>query len=336
MNELEQTSLVPRVARWGKNAGVGAVIWVLLMIVDPMDMGRLTEGLYRLLLLAVWVIVPLGMGVVGDNGEIPGRTKLYRLLQWLQPVGALAVSASVCFPFGVHAALLASPWLLVSVGVALWGLWRGVGKNDFGGLVKDPARLCRMAGPLYLPVGAIWFCASRAEFELMGFPFLIVTLTALHFHFAGFAAPIITGGVGRHLKRASERSRALYKAAAWMVAVNPILIAIGITVSPVVEVVCSVALALGLWMLSAIMGFSLTRVIEHAGAKFLLAIASVSLVATMGLACTYALGEYIGVTIVHIPKMAQTHGVINVFGFALCGLVALWLLRHDENEKERT
>jgi hypothetical protein len=50
---------------------------------------------------------------------------------------------------------------------------------------------------------------------------------------------------------------------------------------------------------------------------------AVSLVATMALACTYALGEFVGRPWVTVEWMARTHGIANAFGFALPGLLAL-------------
>jgi hypothetical protein len=37
------------------------------------------------------------------------------------------------------------------------------------------------------------------------------------------------------------------------------------------------------------------------------------------------LGEFLERPLIEIPLMAQTHGIVNVFGFSLCGLAA-WVL----------
>jgi hypothetical protein len=57
----------------------------------------------------------------------------------------------------------------------------------------------------------------------------------------------------------------------------------------------------------------------------LLTVAGLSILATMALACLYALGEFIGFQVVQIPLMIATHGVANVFGFSVLGLVAFSL-----------
>jgi hypothetical protein len=50
---------------------------------------------------------------------------------------------------------------------------------------------------LYLPIGGAWLVASRLGIQPLGFGDTIVLLTAVHFHFAGFAAPVLAGLAGR-------------------------------------------------------------------------------------------------------------------------------------------
>jgi hypothetical protein len=50
----------------------------------------------------------------------------------------------------------------------------------------------------------------------------------------------------------------------------------------------------------------------------------------MALASLYAYSIVFHKLIVDIPQMAMTHGVINAFGFALCGMVAWVLLLRRE------
>jgi len=49
----------------------------------------------------------------------------------------------------------------------------------------------------------------------------------------------------------------------------------------------------------------------------------------MVLACLYAYSLVAKTLVIDIPHMAMTHGVINAFGFALCGLVAWSLVPPD-------
>ena len=54
-------------------------------------------------------------------------------------------------------------------------------------------------------------------------------------------------------------------------------------------------------------------------------ISALSLVATMTLAVVYALGHYLGRSLVEIPTMVLSHGLLNAVGFTLCGLAGLTL-----------
>jgi len=54
----------------------------------------------------------------------------------------------------------------------------------------------------------------------------------------------------------------------------------------------------------------------------LAAISSMSLVAGMSLAATYAITPVAGTAWPDIATMIRTHGVVNAFGFAACGLMA--------------
>lgn len=56
--------------------------------------------------------------------------------------------------------------------------------------------------------------------------------------------------------------------------------------------------------------------------RLLLALSSVTLVATMLLAVTYALGEVAQLPHLSLTWLVATHGAANAVGFALCGVLA--------------
>jgi hypothetical protein len=53
----------------------------------------------------------------------------------------------------------------------------------------------------------------------------------------------------------------------------------------------------------------------------------------MILATVYAYSIVRQVLVIDIPHMAVTHGVINAFGFALCGLLGWTFLNLDKTEQ---
>ena len=55
-----------------------------------------------------------------------------------------------------------------------------------------------------------------------------------------------------------------------------------------------------------------------------------SVLAGMSLASVYAVGDFLGRELISIPLMARLHGVINSFGFALCGFIS-WTVAQPGN-----
>ena len=189
--------------------------------------------------------------------------------------------------------------------------------------VRGPAPVHELAvdaAHLYLPVGAAWFVASRAGWEPLGFDALITALTAVHFHFAGLAAPAIAGQVGRLLVAPGPA----YRLGAGLVALTPLLVALGILGSPVLEVAMASLLAAGVVLVAGVVLFQVAPHHGHAG-RALAASQLVSLY-TMGLAVRFAWGEFSGVPALGIAEMITSHGRLNALGFALPSLALLaWL-----------
>ena len=315
-----------------RSAAVGAIAWLALLAL-PLPTANMMGLVHRLLLVAPLMIVPLALTQLTprDDAAAPLR-HLHRAAVWLQPALAACAVASLYLPgTGVTQAAAALPWLLETGLLALLGLarlhdrWRRGGGSALERL-GPVEELALDAGLLYVPVGGAWWVASRYGGPVMGFDPVIVLLTAAHFHYAGLAAPFITGLVGRAIPDGRPAARRLYAVAATAASAGPPLIALGITLSPLLEVVCAVILASGLLLLSGLMVFVVRpRMPSRLGAA-LCTIAAASLLLTMALACTYALAEFQHTVWVGIPDMAAVHGSANVFGFSLCGMLAMVLM----------
>jgi hypothetical protein len=251
---------------------------------------------------------------------------LYRAAVSAQPVGAVATVFSFFLNRGAPAATLALSWLLVTVVIAAFGVWRLVkrGPRLSGEIFVD-------VGMLFLPVGAAWLVASRLGTQPIGFGETIVLLTATHFHFAGFAAPILAGMAGRALI-GTRSVRSLFAVAGILVIAGTPLVAVGITFSPAIALIGAVVISVGLVLLAVlVLGWVLRRVNSFA-TQTLLVVSSLSSSAAMVLACLYAYSIVAKTVIVDIPEMAMTHGILNSFGFALCGLLAWTLAVPREND----
>lgn len=308
-------------------AVIGAVVWLCLA-------GLAASGLVALTLvelfvcLAVLVFVPLGLGLAATPRDSGGSTLLYTLPVVTQFPAALCVAAALALPVGSIASIaLALPWVGVTGVIALFGLWR------FGSRDLSPTPLPELAidaALVYIPVGAIALCLHRAGISLR-FSSLIILLTAIHYHYAGFVLPLVTGHVGRILADGDGRlgtgpAGRVATGATIIIIVNLALIAVGITFSPLVEVIAvslfTVAVACFALLILVRVVPSLPRV-----AGGLLAVAAVSIFLTMALALGYGYSAFPRTgTLISISEMIRFHGSTNAFGFALPALVAFRLV----------
>ena len=308
------------------SAAVGAGLWLAFLFIHTSDSSE-TELIEKILLLGILVIVPLGLSLVPESKE--SDSMLYRLSVSAQPVAAVASAVSFLLDPGGPAAVLVSSWLLVSVVIGLFGLVRVINRGSvFSREVSIDA------GMLYLPVGAAWLLASRLGIQPMGFGDTIVLLTAVHFHFAGFAAPLLAGMAGRGLVRSASLSRVFGLAVICIIGGTP-LVAAGITFSPTLALIGAAIISVGLILLAVLVLGWVVRSVNSFIAQTLLVVSSLSSVVAMILACLYAYSLVAKTVIVDIPQMALSHGVLNSFGFALCGLLA-WLLILPQQTREPT
>jgi hypothetical protein len=297
---------------------VGGVVWA--MFFGKTIFGRLPLGIIELIfLLAPLVIVPLGLRLVDATRESGFAESLLRWARLIQPFAAALAVASFCPSPGVLAASLAAGWLVVCGAIGICGVFR---------LWRDRAtsvqQICSSVGLLYLPIGGVGLVASRLGMGLMGFKEPIVLLTAVHFHYSGFAAPLLVGATGRVLNPISGMKRGILRFASWGVIVAPAFVALGFVVSPSLKILSSFLLAASLMGLSALTLEALPLIAPKM-ARGLLTLSAISVPAAMMLVCIYAVGDFTGHELITIPQMAVSHGILNSLGFALCGLIA-WTL----------
>ncbi|SIQ75084.1 YndJ-like protein [Haladaptatus litoreus] len=269
------------------NTVFGAILWSMLVAADILSTVELFVA------LAVLVILPLGLGVAMTPRR-SGRTPLvYRLAVFGQPPAAILAVASFTFPTAsVSAVALTLPWVAVTACVALFGLWRLLPR----GFTPLP-ELAIDAALLYVPVGAVALFLSRAGISFHFKP-IIILLTVVHYHYAGFALPLIAGMAGRLVTDDSGRfgsdfaGRAM-AATTLVIVVNLALIAIGITFSPLVEVVAVAFFTVAVVVFAlSILGSVVLQVDRVRGV--LLSLAAVAVVWTMALALAYGYSAYPG------------------------------------------
>ena len=329
--KLQQTNLV-RSTRI--SAVLGGILWLVLLfplpgwLNLPVESNGETWLIERLLILSVLLFVPLALSLAPPfQNYSPGAA--FRIAGLLQPAGAVLVVISFCLRTGFLAAALTTVWILTTFFITLSGLDRLWQRWKSNHSIFPLEELCIDAGLAYVVVGSGWLFLSRLGLNPMNFSDTIVLLTAVHFHYAGFAAPILTGLAGRKIQTGIARK--VYRVAATGIIAGPPLVAAGITLSRSVEVFSAITLALSLFVLAMLTMFVLAPAMKPVP-RLLLILSSMSVIVTMMFACLYAFGRFAGVETVNIPLMAQIHGISNAFGFVLCGLLA-WHIVHRQMAK---
>ncbi len=163
--------------------------------------------------------------------------------------------------------------------------------------------------------------------EPFGFKEPIVLLTSVHFHYAGFAGPLIAGLTGRQLRGNGAAKSFLYAPSVLLIVIGPVLVAAGIVLAGTYEALGAVALAAGYLGLALVTLLNVLRSIKSPLAKVLLGASSLSIALAMAAAVAFAVGNASKVFFVPIETMVQLHGWLNAIGFAVLGLVGWTIVR---------
>jgi hypothetical protein len=346
-----------RAERWGAGwALAGAAAWAGVAVLARMGIARI--GVIELMFLfAPLVIVPLGLELGRVGGFESGVARnLASAAQILQPLGAVLAVGGVCLAPGMRAGIVAAGWMGVCGLMAVGGvvelgalILRSAIMRPAAGIenltgrapVATPAlpvpaevvavsRLWRIAGcvgRIDLAVGGAWLVASRWGWRPMGIQEPIGLLTAVHFHFAGFATAMIAGATLRGAEArfaGCDRLLGWLRAVVVLVLVMPFLVAAGFVISPGLKMVAAMVFSASVAALAGFVWLCARRV-EDGVARGFLRVAAGAVLAGMALSGTYAVADFVKSELLPIPRMASTHGVLNALGFCLLGLLG-WIV----------
>lgn len=256
---------------------------------------------FLMLTIAQLVYVPFALRLIMGKDDWFAKRYYYFAIPAYLAVALLQVT-----PDSKWDGLLAALYLMFTIGIAIYGLWRffNRGFTHFEEFAID-------IGLVYISLGGAWFFAYVTGIET-GFSPLITWLTAIHFHYSAFLLPIFIGLLGRLYKSG------IYRIVCSILLVSPLIVAIGITFSRWIEL-----LSVGLYIIG-LGGFIIIACktsFANKMQKWLVRISFGALGVTIIFSLLYALGNGFGLTPVDIDFMLQFHGVLNCMVFALLGIV---------------
>jgi YndJ-like protein len=296
---------------------IGSGVWIALALAS--FSAKVHLGIIEVLfLLGPWIVVPLGADVL----RAAEASKNSSVRDWALIAAASLTTASFFLDNRTAAAWFASSWLLVCAVFAGDGLRRFsiVGTKSF-------TQFCFAVGEGYLLVAGVWLVASRSGVQLLAFREPIVLLTAVHFHFAGFASAVLAGLLDEAF--AGQKGRRILRAVLLAAVLGPGILGLAFLLGPKVKLVAALLIALGQLGLAA----GMVRVgilAKNRLGRWLLFVASGSVAAGMIFATVWAVGEYPLQAFVNIRQMAEFHGVLNAVGFVVCGLAGWRLVNADQ------
>lgn len=285
-----------------------------------------------LLAVAMIIVVPLGLSVWSFGTD--------RVPQTAIALGAVA-SSGLLLPPSLAGVALALPWL----GLASWWLAKTIrlvaadlrqtpGTSDHR-KVDIVGTAAALAIPAFWLVGAVFLILDRMNVDPLGVGGQIITLTAVHFHYAGFASTVVLATTRQRLRHAcahpAHSAPEPWRLAASDIAVSgillgPPLVAVGFAFLPVAQILGAVTITLALWSWSVAAGG--VPMSPDVLDTILWRVARISVFVGMFLATWWAIGSVAGLAAPSIPTMAMTHGVIQGLCFATSALYSLHRLRH--------
>lgn len=257
-------------------------------------------SMYYYLTLAQLIFVP----VIAEQ--------LVLLKTWQRLIVAIGQLAVTILYFTQHDFLIlfcVLAYLLSTLVVASHGVKRFLNRG-----FTNMAEIMIDIGLIYIVMGGLWFLAFHLQLNT-GFSPIITWLTAIHFHYSAFILCITVGLIGRiHMTR-------YYKICCTIIASGPMLVALGITFSRVIEIISVSLYVIAIFSISFfVMKWSLPCL-----QGIFIRLAFLTLCFTIIWSFLYAYSNLTGSIIVDIPDMLDFHGLLNCLGFGIT-IVLAWSL----------
>ena len=167
---------------------VGLALWLVALAVKWPSLFH-EEWARLILAFAPLVLVPLGLPIYrGSKAKGWPKAAWSFIASATLPAAALFGFAIVFMEAGHLSALLVVPWLMLTACLAVLGILRA--REHCCGKLGE---LCQDLALVFIVVGSGWALLDRLSIRPLDFESVIVLLTAIHFHYAGFVLPLIAG-----------------------------------------------------------------------------------------------------------------------------------------------
>lgn len=290
---------------------IGFSIWMLLLLIRiPYSIFEISHVKTLLLAAPLWLI-PIAWKIDRQSN---------RLLWIGLCCGLLFAGSFLLFP-GHYAALMTVPWILLSGSLAVQQLSRSFDASKVNWL--------SLAGYAYLPVGALWAFCDRLAYAPLGYSPTIVLLTAVHFHYAGFILPKVSG----YLMQLTTPP--LHRILSFAIIAGVPLVALGISASHFgwpfyIEIICvSILTSAGVLLGFQYIRYGLSS--KDLSVKGLFSLGGIALSIGMVLAFCYGWRSIFQIELLTIPWMYAVHGTCNAIGFAAPILIGHYFLSRQNS-----
>lgn len=271
-----------------------------------------------LFLLAPLVAVPLGLRLVPLTGRVAIR--LLGIARVAQPIGAAGALASFLLPVGWVSGLVAAAWLAACGLAGLAGLAELLEARSI-----RPIHLLPAAAVGFLTFGAGWLVVYRTGVDL-GFSPTVAELTAVHFHYAGFSATLMSALALSFLQARAPRPARVAELGGLLVVLGTPITAAGFATGLLIlTVIGPLLLASGVLATAALTAFVVAPRMPSRAARWLLTISAAGVVLPMLLGVDYAAPRLFPIPALDLKAMALIHGDLNALVFVLIGFVG-WTL----------
>ncbi len=296
-------------------AAVGFCLWIFLIFTNQ-SFYKSNDWHVRIIELASLVWLPLGISILEKKAYI-------HFSKWLKDsILACALLLIVALEQSEnYFDYFALPYLFLTIFIAVNAI------ENWIFLPKEISNTTLTLAQVLLLVGSSWTIAHCFDFQPFGFDKEIVTLTGVHFHYAGFLLLTFAGILTLY------DEHFLSKIACQLLMLSVPLTAIGITTSHythyfLLESIAAVCVTLGAVCLVFSQLFSITKQTRN-WVKISTFLFSITLLFSMSLAFLYAIRPWYSIDWLTIPYMKAIHGSCNGILVPVFGILICWSKKSD-------